>query len=389
MMKRDVPVYLITGFLESGKTQFLDFTIHQSYFQIPDKTLLILCEEGEEEYDEESLKKMNTVIEIIEDPEDFNADTLQMLNKKHQPGRVLVEYNPLWSVDKFYQTDMPRYWDLAQHIVTVDASTFQIYMNNMKSLFMEMIRNADLVIFNRCQDEHPLANFRRSVKVVNSRAEVVFENEEGEIDDIFQDEMPYDMNADIIDIEDIDYGIWYVDMMDNLDKYVDKTVRFKGQVLKSRELNAGFFVPGRMAMTCCADDTQFIGYICKNPAAKRLRIGSWVTVTAKVKDEFMEVYNGRGPVLYATEIEAAEITLLYNFYKEELKRELEAFLVAFRCGNDLYPDETARCYKENDVEAPERTDEEKRMLKKAAWYSNFMDKRKPPTALIGEPEEED
>ena len=133
MMKRDVPVYLITGFLESGKTQFLDFTIHQSYFQIPVKTLLILCEEGEEEYDEESLKKMNTVIEIIEDPEDFNADTLQMLNKKHQPGRVLVEYNPLWSVDKFYQTDMPRYWDLAQHIVTVDASTFQIYMNNMKS----------------------------------------------------------------------------------------------------------------------------------------------------------------------------------------------------------------------------------------------------------------
>ena len=180
MMKRDVPVYLITGFLESGKTQFLDFTIHQSYFQIPDKTLLILCEEGEEEYDEESLKKMNTVIEIIEDPEDFNEDTLQMLNKKHQPGRVLVEYNPLWSVDKFYQTDMPRYWDLAQHIVTVDASTFQIYMNNMKSLFMEMIRNADLVIFNRCQDEHPLANFRRSVKVVNSRAEVVFENEEAD-----------------------------------------------------------------------------------------------------------------------------------------------------------------------------------------------------------------
>ena len=119
MMKRDVPVYLITGFLESGKTQFLDFTIHQSYFQIPDKTLLILCEEGEEEYDEESLKKVNTVIEIIEDPEDFNADTLQMLNKKHHPGRVLVEYNPLWSVDKFYQTDMPRYWDLAQHIVTV------------------------------------------------------------------------------------------------------------------------------------------------------------------------------------------------------------------------------------------------------------------------------
>ena len=64
-------------------------------------------------------------------------------------------------------------------------------------------------------------------------------------------------------------------------------------------------------------------------------------------------------------------------------------MTAFRWGNDLFPDETARCYKEDDTEAPERTDEEKRMLKKAAWYSNLMDKRKPPTALIGEPEVEE
>lgn len=306
MMKRDVPVYLITGFLESGKTQFLDFTIHQSYFQIPDKTLLILCEEGEEEYDEESLKKMNTVIEIIEDPEDFNADTLQMLNKKHQPGRVLVEYNPLWSVDKFYQTDMPRYWDLAQHIVTVDASTFQIYMNNMKSLFMEMIRNADLVIFNRCQDEHPLANFRRSVKVVNSRAEVVFENEEGEIDDIFQDEMPYDMNADIIDIEDIDYGIWYVDMMENPARYRGKVIEITAKVLKPSGFPSKVFLPGRMAMTCCADDTTFLGYVCRSAYAPKLKAGQWVKVRAKVRFANVSVYRGEGPVLEAEHIEAAE-----------------------------------------------------------------------------------
>jgi putative membrane protein len=306
MFDREVPVYLITGFLESGKTKFLDFTIHQSYFKIPEKTLLIVCEEGEEEYDEISLKKCNTVMEIIEEPEDFTLDTLKMLDKKHRPERVLIEYNPLWSVDRLYQMSMPRGWDMAQHIVTVDASSFQIYMNNMKSLFVEMIRDADMVIFNRCQQDNPLANFRRSVKVVNAGADVLFEDEEGEIEDIFQDEMPYDMNAPVIEIEDIDFGIWYVDMMDNLDKYVGKTVKFKGQVLKSRDLNAGFFVPGRMAMTCCADDTQFIGYVCKNPGAQRLRMGSWVCVTAEVREEYMEVYHDKGPVLYATEIEAAE-----------------------------------------------------------------------------------
>ncbi len=306
MFDRDVPVYLITGFLESGKTQFLDFTIGQSYFRIPEKTLLIVCEEGEEEYNEANLKKNNTVMEIIEEPEDFNLDTLKMLDKKHKPGRVLIEFNPLWSVDKLYEMDLPRYWEMAQHIVCVDASTFQIYMNNMKSLFVEMIRMADMVIFNRCEEEHPLASFRRSVKVVNSKADVLFEDEDGEIDDIFQDEMPYDMEADIIEIDDIDYGIWYIDMMDNLEDYVDKTVKFKGQVLKSRELNAGFFVPGRMAMTCCADDTQFIGYLCKNPDAKRLRMGSWVEVTAVVKQEYSPVYGEEGPVLYAEKITPTE-----------------------------------------------------------------------------------
>lgn len=306
MFDRDVPVYLITGFLESGKTQFLDFTIQQDYFQIPEKTLLIVCEEGEEEYSEKGLAKSNTVMEVIEEPEDFNLDTLKMLDKKHKPGRVLIEFNPMWSVDKFYEMTLPRYWDMAQHIVVVDASTFQIYMNNMKSLFVEMIRGADMVIFNRCEADHPLANFRRSVKVVNAGAEVLFEDEEGEIEDIFGDEMPYDMDADVIEIEDIDFGIWYIDMMDRLEEYVGKTVKFKGQVLKSRDLNANFFVPGRMAMTCCADDTQFIGYVCKNQESKKLRMGSWVEVTATIKQEYMEVYHDEGPVLYATSIVPAE-----------------------------------------------------------------------------------
>ena len=47
MRQSDVMVYLMTGFLDSGKTQFLTFTLEQDYFQIQGKTLLILCEEGE------------------------------------------------------------------------------------------------------------------------------------------------------------------------------------------------------------------------------------------------------------------------------------------------------------------------------------------------------
>ncbi len=301
-----VAVYLITGFLESGKSTFLDFTLRQDYFQIDEPTLLLLCEEGEVEFDAEELKRFHTYVEVIEDEEDFTTESLQYLERRYHPDRVLLEYNPLWSVAKLEQMRLPKGWGIVQHIVTVDAGTFQVYMNNMKSLFVEMIRNAELVIFNRADISQPLPSFRRSVKVVNPAAQIVFEDEDGEIGNIFEEQMPYDLDADVVEIEDTDYGIFYIDLMDHPEKYEGKKVRFKGMTLKSRELSSGYFVPGRMAMTCCADDTSFIGYVCKSPYAKSMKMGQWVTVTAVIRHEYMKAYRDKGPVFYAEEVKPAE-----------------------------------------------------------------------------------
>ncbi len=309
-----VAVYLITGFLESGKSTFLDFTLRQDYFQIDEPTLLLLCEEGEVEFDADELKRYNTYVEVIEDQEDFTTESLQYLERRYHPDRVLLEYNPLWSVAKLEQMRLPNGWGIVQHIVTVDAGTFQVYMNNMKSLFVEMIRNAELVIFNRADTSQPLPTFRRSVKVVNPAAQIVFEDEEGEIGNIFEEQMPYDLDADVVEIEDTDYGIFYVDLMEHPEKYEGKKVRFKGMTLRSRELSSGYFVPGRMAMTCCADDTSFIGYVCKSPYAKSMKMGQWVMVTAVIKHEYMKAYRDKGPVFYAEDVvpaEAPEQELVY------------------------------------------------------------------------------
>lgn len=73
----EIPIYLITGFLESGKTSFINFTVAQDYFQIDGPTLLITTEEGEVEYDEKELLKHNTVLEIVEGPEQFTLDYLK------------------------------------------------------------------------------------------------------------------------------------------------------------------------------------------------------------------------------------------------------------------------------------------------------------------------
>ena len=174
-----VPIYLMTGFLESGKTSFLSFTIQQDYFHTDGKTLLILCEEGEEEYDPAILKANNTVVEVIENEEDFTTDRLVAMDILHQPERVIIEYNGMWLVSNFEKMQLPKGWGVEQQITCVDGSTFQMYMANMKSIFMDMIKNTDMVIFNRCKKEDPLPTYRRGIKVANQRAEVIFEDEEG------------------------------------------------------------------------------------------------------------------------------------------------------------------------------------------------------------------
>ncbi|HIY30237.1 MAG TPA: GTPase [Candidatus Mediterraneibacter avicola] len=305
-MEPNVMVYLMTGFLDSGKTQFLKFTLQQDYFQIDGKTLLILCEEGEEEYSPMEMLKYGVVIEKVEEREDLTEEFLEDLNRKHEPERVVIEYNGMWKVSDFEAMKLPDGWAIEQKLTTVDASTFQMYLTNLKPLFVEMVRGAELVLFNRCEDLKPLPGYRRSVKVVSPQAEVIFEDGQGEIENIFEDDVPYDLKAPVIKIAREDYGIWYVDMMENPDRYRGKTVEFTAKVLKPRAFPSKVFLPGRMAMTCCADDTTFLGYVCRSAYAPKLKAGQWVDIRAKVRYANVSVYQGEGPVLEAENIEPAD-----------------------------------------------------------------------------------
>ena len=306
MMKEpDVMVYLMTGFLDSGKTQFLNFTLSQDYFQIDGKTLLILCEEGEEEYDPRELLKYGVVIETVEDKEDLTEEWLEEMNKKHKPERVVIEYNGMWQVSEFEKMKLPAGWAIEQKITTVDASTFQMYLTNLKPLFVEMVKGAELVLFNRCEDKKPLAGYRRSVKVVSPQAEVIFEDENGEVDNIFEDEVPYDLKAPVIEIPREDYGIWYVDMMDNPDRYDGVTVRYKAVMCHSKKFK-GVHCPGRFAMVCCENDMQFLALVAKGEGLERFKNRQWVEITATVKKEPNDAYQGEGPVLYVTAIAPCE-----------------------------------------------------------------------------------
>ena len=293
-------VYIINGFLESGKTEFISFTLSQPYFQTKGTTLLILCEEGENEYDSEVLKKSHTVVELVEDEEEMTSAKMIELEKKHKPERIIIEYNGMWN---FKNLRMPWHWRLEQQITIIDASTFQNYYTNMRSLLAEMLRKSELIIFNRCDGLiDQLGSYKRNVKAVNPQAEIIFEDKNGEVSQIFEEDLPYDLKDEELKLDDYGYGIFYLDAMDHLERYIGKKITFVAMVLKPENSGGTYFVPGRMAMTCCADDMAFLGYACKYDKCGELENKDWVEVTATVHKEFWKDYNGEGPVLHALRV---------------------------------------------------------------------------------------
>jgi len=297
--KSMIPVYMINGFLESGKTEFIQYTIGQPYFQSKMKTLLIVCEEGEVEYEESLLKKSGTDLVLIEEEEDFTVEKLTELEKQYKPGRIVIEYNGMWNCKDLA---LPANWSVEQQITTIDATSFPMYYTNMKSMVAEMVRKSEMIIFNRCDGLTELATFKRNIKAVNPQAEVIFEDANGEINATLEEELPFDLNAEIIELDNTGYGIWYIDTMENLDRYIGKTIQYVAQVLHPKKFPKDYFVPGRLAMTCCADDMAFLGYACHFKGCQDIPERSWVKVTAEVKKEYFSDYRAEGPVLYATNV---------------------------------------------------------------------------------------
>ncbi len=294
------PVYMINGFLESGKTEFITYTLAQPYFRIKGKTLIIACEEGEIEYESDLLKKANAVVEWIEEEEDFNTNYLVELEKKHKPDRIIIEYNGMWN---FKNMRLPWHWKIEQQITTIDGATFPMYFTNMRSLLAEMVRKSEMIIFNRCDGIEELNVYKRNIKAVNPNADVIFEDANGEIDTIFEEDLPFDLNAPVIELDNTGYGIWYLDSLDHLERYIGKTIKFKAMVLIPDGFQKNYFVPGRMAMTCCADDMAFLGFACEYEGASSLKQKEWVEVTATISKEYWEDYKGEGPILHAISVE--------------------------------------------------------------------------------------
>ena len=295
--RKDVPVYLFTGFLESGKTKFIQETLEDRRFCNGERTLLLVCEEGEEEYAPDQFADKNVFIRVINSQEELNAEALKRFLDETKSVRVVVEYNGMWLLDVLYGA-MPEGWMVYQEFMFADAGTFITYNANMRQLVYDKLKSCELVVFNRFNDSMDKMEFHKIVRAASRRADIAYEYVGGKVEyDDIVDPLPFDLNADIVEIGDDDYAEWYRDMSEEPKKYENKTVRFKCRALVRKKMPDHTFIVGRHVMTCCVEDIQFAGLVCQWDKADTVKDDTWIILTARINFKFNRAYSKKGPVL--------------------------------------------------------------------------------------------
>lgn len=293
------PVYLIAGFLDAGKTTFINGILSDG-FALEDRTMLLCCEEGEAEYDRKLLR--NVTVVTANDLETLTPEFLEAQRKKCRASQIIVEYNGMWQIQDFYVNCMPQSWQLYQIIALCEGPSFESYTRNMASLMMEKLRNADMILINRCTDALCASLRQKNLRLVNRRADIFLEKEDGSSEDYMDGTVSaFDLDAPVIRISDEDYGLWYVEIMDNPQMYAGKTVVFRAIMCKPPQYGR-YFTPGRFAMVCCAEDMSFLAVACIGYDVSKIPERAWVEVTAEARVEHWDPYEGDGPVLHVQSV---------------------------------------------------------------------------------------
>lgn len=295
-----IPTFIINGFLDSGKTSFIINTFENDGFGNRGKTLLVICEEGEVEYPQDILNKYNISTFVISSEKEFNSKTFDKAIKECQPNRIVIEMNGMWDVNKL---KFPGVCRLAQLLLFIDFTTFGVYFNNMRQRMVDMMKVSDIVVFNRVNNPQDLSPYQVNVKMINSQAQFLIMDENFEAMEAYEDPLPYDIDADIIKIEDKDFGRFYIDTFDNKERYEGKVVELNALVILSKQLPEDTFIAGRKVMTCCSDDIQLYGHLCNSLMGLKLKNNSWVHLVAKITFEYSDEYQEEELILVPIKIE--------------------------------------------------------------------------------------
>ena len=296
------PVYFFSGMLDSGKTRAIKTTLYDERFNEPGEfNLIISMEQGDEEYDKKFLKYTNSAVEYI-DYKDLTIEKMQQLEDEYDPSRIIIEFNGMQNDEEFFRNGFIPEWEMAQTLTTIDGSSFRLMVANLRQFMFYHIKYAEVVIINRFSSED-LVYLRNNIKGMNQRVEIIFEDENGNVTNKINQSL-FDTSKPL-DISDIDYGLWYMDAVDNPDKYEGCQIELNSYYIeKVKEYeNVGIF--GRRAMVCCAEDVQPIAFTVIDIDPDKLEKNKYYHIKGTVK--CLDDERGyKTCVVYASEIAPQE-----------------------------------------------------------------------------------
>lgn len=302
---KEIPVYLFTGFLEGGKTLFIQDTLEDKRFNAGEKTLLLVCEEGIEEYEPSKFTGQNVTIKVLEDQSELNEANLQKFVTECGAERVLVEYNGMWLLQDFYDA-MPEGWLPYQNMLFFDGRTFLNYNANMRQLVVDKLKDCDVCVFNRLPEGFDTMELHKIVRAISRRTDILYEYASGRLyPDEIEDPLPFDLDAPVVEIEDRDFALFYRDLTEEKEKYKGKTVRFKALCATDKKFPDHTCVLGRHIMTCCAADIQYCGLVSKLPNDLELQNSAWYMIEAEIDIRFSRLYGKKGPIFLVKNAAAA------------------------------------------------------------------------------------
>lgn len=293
---KEVPLFILNGFLESGKTTIIKEIIENNENYQDNSTVIIACEQGEVEYDEDWCEKYQVHVEYIEDQDEFTPEFMRNLDNVYRANQYVIEYNSFFDFDA---QEFPPYMVIYQQITMIDSTTFNVMFNNMRKVFQSMVKDSSLVIFNRCDGIKELSQYRRWIRGLNQQTQIAFEGANGRLTAMLDEDLPYDLSKDEIAFEEDVYPTWYIEVFDNSEKYLHKIFKFKAFV---RDITPKTFVLGRNVMTCCAEDIQFLGYEVINETDTKVKVGDCIYIECSVEIDYSDIAKEKVVMLHAKKI---------------------------------------------------------------------------------------
>ncbi len=275
MLERTIDTRLVYGFLDAGKTTYIQDCIENDYFCKYGTTLILCFEQGEADYDEEMLSGRRTTVAYYEGKTDIRRFCLDSI-EACQPDRIYVEMN---TMTPELRAQFPACMQVGYAVTWIDWQTLPLYFANFKQLINQMVSDSGQVVFRGCPSKALLEPYSQAFRVMNQRAVYLRQDPMGYHEKAFDLFLPFSLEDPEIAIDEGGYVPFWLDALDHPEHYEGKTLRFLGPLELRRSGEDGSWSAGRVIMVCCMADLQFMSFPLA--AAPEGCGGGWVSLEAR------------------------------------------------------------------------------------------------------------